>query len=287
MGTLYAIRQLLIQFELPPRRLLLYALNPLVVLELVGNVHLEAVMICCLLLALHFLLRQKKFATGILFAAAICVKLIPLIFLPALIPHIGWKRAIGIYSIIAIVCVIFFLPFWNMEIILGFRDSIGYYFRKFEFNASIYYIVREWGYRIFGYNIIQTVGWKLGLLSFCSIMTISFYGSGDHVFRPSTASSTLANPGSLMIRWILILLTYFLFTTTLHPWYVTTLLGLTIFTGFRFPLLWTLLVVLTYFGYTQQGYSENLALVALEYALVLGYFVYEVVWRRKYLFQRA
>jgi hypothetical protein len=151
----------------------------------------------------------------------------------------------------------------------------------------VYYIVREWGYRIFGYNIIQTVGWKLGVISFCGILTISFYGSRDLFSRTSPDPPAFVNPGGLMIRWVLILLTYFLFTTTLHPWYVTTLLAFALFTGFRFPLLWTYLVVLTYFGYTQQGYRENLALVAIEYALVFGYFVYEVLWRRKYLFQRV
>jgi len=94
-----------------------------------------------------------------------------------------------------------------------------------------------------------------------------------------------AFPGSLkqipeVMMWVMCI--YFLMTTTLHPWYITTLLMLSVFTNFRFVLVWTALILLTYAGYTAGRFSENLYRTALEYLAVFGYLVYEFIWSRKH-----
>ena len=81
-------------------------------------------------------------------------------------------------------------------------------------------------------------------------------------------------------------LTYLLFTTTVHPWYVSMLLMFAILTEFRFVVLWTAMIYLTYAGYTQHTFSENLWLTAIEYSIVLGYLAYEILWERKYFHLR-
>jgi alpha-1,6-mannosyltransferase len=80
-----------------------------------------------------------------------------------------------------------------------------------------------------------------------------------------------------------ILLSYLLLTTTLHPWYITPLLAISIFTHFRFAIVWSAMIFLTYAGYTNNGFEENLWLTTLEYISVMGYLAYELVWKRKYL----
>ena len=75
------------------------------------------------------------------------------------------------------------------------------------------------------------------------------------------------------------LLIYYLFTTILHPWYISTLLALCVFTNFRFMIVWSFMIFFTYAGYTREGFSENLWLIALEYFSVLGFFSYEL-WRK-------
>ena len=287
IGSLILIKKLLIRFKLPAKRILIYALNPLVILELTGNIHLEAIMIFFLLLCI-FLLFQKYFlVSAMAFSGAVCVKLIPLIFLPALLPRLGWKKSFVFYTIVGCTCLVLFLPLFDREIISGFQNSIGYYFKKFEFNASLYYIVRAWGISYYGYNIIQTAGWILGLVGGIFIVAISLFGTTLKVkeswlhFKPSTINQQRpsSNDPPLILLWILLL--YFLFTTTLHPWYITTLLMLSIFTSYRFVVLWTALIFLTYAGYTQTGFHENLWITLFEYLLVLSYLVYELLWRKK------
>ncbi|MEX0359534.1 MAG: mannosyltransferase, partial [Allomuricauda sp.] len=54
---------------------------------------------------------------------------------------------------------------------------------------------------------------------------------------------------------------------------------LAMFTKFRFAMLWSFLVVLSYFAYSNVDFDENLWLLAFEYLLVIGYMIYEIMGR--------
>jgi alpha-1,6-mannosyltransferase len=273
VGSLYFLVKLLQQFKLPLKNVLLYALNPLVVLEITGNLHFEAFLVLFLIASIYYITKERYKTSAILFGFAICVKLIPLIFLPVLLPAFGWRKAFMFYAIVTITCIVLFVPLLTGEIISGFHESIGYYFQKFEFNASIYYLVREWGFWKYGYNIVQTVGWKLGLASGLLILTYSW----------RNLRSTYSSASHLLFReWLIILFIYLIFTTTVHPWYCIPLIAFCIFTNYRFPIVWSLLIFFTYIGYSATGYVENLWVVSVEYLIVIVILIVEV-WKRKSL----
>ena len=164
-----------------------------------------------------------------------------------------------------------------MEIVSGFRESIGYYFQKFEFNASIYFIVREWGFWNYGYNIIQTVGWMLALLSTLSILGYTLW---DY-FQNSKLKTQNSNPNlancQLPTAYLIVMFIYFAFSTTVHPWYIATLVAFSAVSTYRFAILWSALIFLTYAGYTTVGFTENLWLATIEYVLVIAYLTYELI----------
>lgn len=288
IGSLFLLRKLLSRFNVDANNILLYALNPLVILELTGNLHFEAFVIFFVLGALYLITEQRILKAGMSFGLAVSAKLLPLIFLPLFLLRLGIRRALLFYVAVGVACLILFVPLFDKEILEGFSESVGLYFQKFEFNASIYYLVREYGFLTKGYNTIQTTGWKLGLIATIGILIISFwpfvtrYKEGkvklalNAIHHPDTTEKV---PQVMM--WIM--LTYFLFTTTLHPWYITTLLMLSVFTAFRFVAIWTALIFLTYAGYTVSGFTEVLYVTVMEYLIVIGYLVYELVWRKKYL----
>ena len=277
IGSLYLMRSLLRRYHLPEQRLLLYALNPLVIVELVGNIHLEAVMIFFLLLTIHFAAGSRYIQSGVALGFGVCAKLLPLIFLPAIVLKVNWRKSLILIIAMATCCLILFLPLWDPSIVLGFRDSLGYYFRKFEFNASIFYLVRSFGFWFYGYDIIQTAGWKLALISTALIMWISAAGT---IKKQSTDQGAL-DP-AILSRFLAILMTYYLFATTIHPWYVTTLIAVSVFTPFRFPVVWTGTIFLTYIGYTEFDFQEPFTAVAVEYIVVVGYLAYEILWKRSH-----
>ena len=76
---------------------------------------------------------------------------------------------------------------------------------------------------------------------------------------------------------MLLLLTFYYFlATTIHPWYITTIVLLSVFTKYKFPLVWSFMVILSYSAYGNEAYKENFWLIAMEYLIVFGVFVWEV-----------
>lgn len=273
LGTLLILPKILRDFKQVPAGVLIYALNPLVVLELTGNLHFEGIMIFFLLAGVFLLGRQQGFLSALAYALSICTKLIPLLFLPLMVRHFGWKKALFYGAVTGSITVLLSVPLLNEDIVLGLSTSLRYYFQRFEFNASIYYLIREAGYSLFGFNIIQFSGPVLGLMATVIIMTISLRNLP--IKFPQTVDAQLFKD----MLWCL--LVYFLFTTILHPWYIITLLAICIFTPYRFPVVWTAMIFLTYEGYTINGFNENLYVIALEYVVVLAYLLYETVWTKK------
>lgn len=280
VATLRVLRNALRAFRQPASRLLLYALNPLVILELTGNLHFEGIMIFFLLLAVCLLRSGPAWFSPALYALSICTKLIPLLFLPLLMRYLGWKNSIRYWVLTAGFTALFFLPLLSAEIIYGLSTSLRYYFQQFEFNASVYYLVRAVGYKTAGFNIIQYAGPALALAATSLILYISFRKPDPASLQNRDALTGNRPDVTLFTKMLWCLLIYFLSVTILHPWYIITLLVISLLTPYRFTVVWTGAIFLTYAGYTASGFQENLWLVALEYVVVIGYLIYETAWTK-------
>ncbi|GAA4838949.1 hypothetical protein GCM10023331_25250 [Algivirga pacifica] len=273
--SFYFIYQLLHQLSLPAHRILLYALNPLVIVELSGNMHPEGWMVLGLSGSLYYLYQRKFTLSAFWLAMAISAKLLPLMFLPFFLrykvfyrdplpqartymkPIITVLKNLTLwrfYSTVGVFCLLAWLPLLDLSMLLGFLDSLDLYFQRFEFNASIYYVVRAIGYQVKGYNIIQIAGPLL------SLFTVIF------VFW--TALKRPISFDTLIKRWQMALTAFFLMATIVHPWYIVTLVFFSVFTRQWYALIWSALVILSYYAYQQQNYEEHMGLIALEYLVV-------------------
>lgn len=76
---------------------------------------------------------------------------------------------------------------------------------------------------------------------------------------------------------MLLVLSFYYFTaTTVHPWYIATLLILSIFTKYKFPLVWSFIIIISYLAYTNSNNTENLWIIAFEYLVVYIVLVREI-----------
>lgn len=259
MGNIRLIRKLLKHYGLPEKYGLLYALNPLVILELTGNLHFEAIVIFFLLLALWYYEQGKLHHSAVYFGLSVATKFLPLIFLPLLLRKIGFKKTMIYGLIVAAVLVVSFLPLINTAHIWAIKDSMELYFQKFEFNASVYYLARWYGFETEGHNIIAKSGKWMMYATLGSIWLYALLGRKKRL------------PEMMMWVWTL----YLLFATTVHPWYIIPLLALSVFSLKQFPYLWTLLVFFTYANYQLDGYTERLEIVIGEYVIIAAVVIYE------------
>lgn len=258
--------RLLIHFGLPPGGAMLYFLNPLVILEGVGNLHFEPLMLAFLLASLWFVLVHGRwFWSGILYGLAVSTKLIPLIFLPFFIRRMGW-RSIPFFLVIGGTVLLSFLPWISFETIEHFGRSLNLYFQSFEFNGSIYSLVRWMGFQWVGYNIISTAGPLLSTLTLIGILTFAFIGRVERTKE-------------LFSLFLLSLTLHLLFTTTVHPWYLLPLLVFLPFVPFRYPLAWSFLVVLSYSAYS-SGATIPLWILSMEYGTLFIMILYELLSKR-------
>lgn len=270
-GTLYFGKRLLEKLKLPAHNIFWYILNPFIIIEMTGNLHFESVMIFFLVVCLYLIQLGKWHWAAITFACSVSIKLIPLIFLPLLYQKLGLKKSIVFYGIVTTVTLSLFAPFYNSTFINNYAETVGLWFQNFEFNASLYYIAREIGYFFRGYNEIAIIGKYTAIVVFLFVLIMA-------LARKNKTTKQL-------ITAMLLSLTFYYFTTTtVHPWYIATLLFLSIFTRFRFALVWSFMVILSYTAYIQADYQENIWAIALEYIIVFSVFLYELT-KKRYTFE--
>jgi alpha-1,6-mannosyltransferase len=265
VGSVLLLLKLLTAWSLPRTRVLWYALNPLMIVEMVGNLHFEGVMIFFLLLGTWLLTQARWWTSAIAMALAVASKLLPLLFFPFLLRRLGWRRSVSYFAVVGGVTALLWWPLWSTSFMTNFGSSVNLYFRQFEFNASLFYLLKWLGYHWEGQNMIKVIGPRLAVLVFLVILL-------------RTALDRAKSWSSLPGLWLFAIAVYLCCATTVHPWYTALPLVLCVFTPYRWPVLWSGLIVLSYFTYITPAFLENYWLVGLEYGLVVGYGSWE--WRR-------
>ncbi len=263
LGTLYFGKKLLEKFKIPVHSIFWYILNPFIIIELTGNLHFEGIMIFFLIWSLYLLHSGKWKWSAAILSLSVSVKLIPLMFLPLLFQKLGWKKSIGFYCIVGGLTILFFAPFYSTDFINNYAQTVGLWFQNFEFNASLYYIAREIGYMFRGWNEIAIIGKIIPLVVLVFVFLMTFFRKNKSTIQLVTAL-------------LFVLSFYFFASTTVHPWYIATILILSIFTKYKFPIIWSFVIILSYLAYMNSDSKENLWIVGLEYLIVYGVFIWEV-----------
>ncbi len=239
-----------------------YFLNPLVILEFVGNTHFEGLVIFFLLLMFYALSKSRFLSGGMALGLAAATKLLPLIFIPFLTLRYLWKKGLIMAIAAGLTFILIIYPLFDLMSIKGFQDSLMLYSNKFEFNASLYYVIREIGWILKGYNPIETWGPLLSLTTFLMILGYS-------------AKAALKKE-NLYVSLLWVLMIYLLMATTVHPWYIITLIPLGLLSGYYFPIIWSLVVFLSYLGYEKEGFELSMAWIVVEYVVVFAAIVVEI-----------
>ncbi|HLL75929.1 MAG TPA: glycosyltransferase 87 family protein [Pyrinomonadaceae bacterium] len=116
--SIWAVVWLLASFGLPRQRVLLFAWHPLLVYEIAGSGHLDALMICFVCLALVARRSNREGLTGALLACAALVKFFPAVLAPALYRRWGWRMPAAFAAVFALA----YVPYLSV----GLRRVLGF-----------------------------------------------------------------------------------------------------------------------------------------------------------------
>jgi len=235
-----------------------YALNPLVIFELSGNLHFEAFMLCFLLGAIWMLFRSNMLPAALLFTSAVASKVLPLLAMPFLLRRLGWRSILLTGLTGALVLGIMGVFFFDEKAIVNFQRSLGLYFQHFEFNGGVYLLFKWmagdayfWVQRLLPWGVFAGVMWM--------------------AWREKKRSWS-----GFITQAMLALALYQICSPVVHPWYLAPIVGLCALSPYRFPLVWSALIPFTYLAYRSDGeVVENPWVIGLESGVVLGCWTYE------------
>jgi hypothetical protein len=190
------------------RNLLLYAWNPLVLIETAGQGHTEALLVPLLLGAVWSVRQERGRLASLAIAGAGLVKLYPFALGPYLLRRFGWRAVwpgallVGAFS----------LPYAAPYVLPHIKASADLFAELFEFNAGAYYALKHLLWAWTGADWSKTLGPLFrGLFVTTLPMLYVLDARRDWSFRRAS---------------VLLLGTLFVLSTTVHPWYLVPLLSL-------------------------------------------------------------
>lgn len=247
----------------PRVNLLLIAWNPFFIFEFWHSGHSDSGMVFLTLLAVFLLAASRGVPAMLSYSGAVLSKLHPALWYPVL-----WRKtrltaqvACGL-SLAGLLAIYFDLPsLWR------YVSSLRLYYRLFEFNASIHYLICRLARDLAGTDWNQKTGPAL-LVLLLAIAFVIWYRF------PVRNARDVLHAGFWLMTADLCL------STTVHPWYLSwAALALPLF-PYAFMFWWTGAAFLSYIAYSYRPVYEPPWVLLLEYLPMYALLTWEI-WHRR------
>jgi hypothetical protein len=258
-GALLLAWRLLLRFGLGLQPLLLIAWHPFFIFEFSHSGHSDSSMMFFILLAMYLTQRSKGAWAMASFAGAVLAKLHPALWMPVLVRRLGWKTGAAFLAVCGAGMALYFTP----GTLLPYWQSLRLYFRLFEFNASIHYLLRWIGRAGFGQEWDKLTGPYLAMILLVIVAFVAWR-------FPVRNARELLHAGFWIMTADLCL------ATTVHPWYLCwAALALPVF-PYAFMLYWTGACFLSYLAYSYHPVYEPAWVLLIEYVPMYALMVWEI-----------
>lgn len=195
------------------RNLMWYAWHPLALVEGAGQGHAEAAAVLFLVATVWSVRRKSPVGASLALAAAALVKLYPIVLFPLLWRRFGWRRVWPGAALATVVC----LPYASWSAPAHFADSLRLYVQLFEFNAGPYYAIKQGLWGVTGQDWSKILGPAMGVLFVASLPVLY------------TLDARRQWPFARSALWVFG--AFFLCSTTVHPWYLLSIVPLAVLVG--------------------------------------------------------
>jgi len=236
----------------------LYALNPLVLMELIVNLHTEALLIAPMLWAIALFRRLRYDLAALLVAVMAVIKLWPILFLAWIPSRLSVGGSFRFVAITVGVFVLTWVPFRTVDLVPHLATSIRLFSSYLEFNGGLFEGLRF----ALGDGPVKGTG-LLGAITVIALVAFSIW---------QWVRRTMEWPQAML--WIFAI--YLFGSQAVHPWYIIPLIALAALTGYRWPILWSLLIMPTYLTYRSEPYAQPYWWITVEYAVLLVLIAWEL-----------
>lgn len=236
----------------------LYALNPLVLMELTVNLHTEALLIAPMLWAICLIKRQRFDLAALLLAVMAAIKLWPILFLAWVPSRLSIRRSIRFLAITIVVFTLAWVPFRTNGLIPHLASGVKLFASFLEFNGGLFEALRHF----LGDDLVKGT-WLLGAIT---VLALVIFIALQWIRR------TMDLPEAML--WILAI--HLFGSQVVHPWYIVPLIALAVLTGYRWPIAWSLLIMPTYLTYGSSPHAQPYWWIAIEYGLLLAFIAWEL-----------
>lgn len=248
------IRKLLEYFHLPHYHVLWYALNPLVIITVVGNLYLEGIMLMLVVIGIYWLIINKWTAAGILWGLASSITFLPLLFIPVLTKRLGTIKSVWFIFSVVLVIFLCYLPFYNISVLKLYLYSLQVHFFNVD-GSSIINILTSL------FNLPEgSVPYMLIVISIIGILVVYF-------FNNNTWQTSL---NKLFFGYTI----YLLVVEETQPVHIVCLILLSTFVkNYSYAILWSIIIL----------FSHDNNLMALGGKLIVCLWIFFELFKNKQL----
>ena len=215
-------------------------------------------MIPMCLMFLYFMISRFDLLASFILSLAIHIKLIPLLLFFVLFSYLSFYRFFKMFLLVISFTLLLCFGLLNSINIHNFFDSVFLYFGKFEFYSFIYVYFQS--------------------------LNIQFWITLVNVLLICTSILWLRNKKISWEKSIpIVLIIYYLFSSTVHPWYSLLILMFIPFSNLKSIIVFPSLCFVSYLFYDiGDGYILRLVYF-LTYFISIGFLIYDLIQLNKEL----
>ena len=300
-GTIWLLLLLLRHWQIPRQRIIIYAWNPLAIIEIAGSGHLDGIGIFFLLLAIYLLQKRQAMLSGLGLAMAILVKFVPLLLLPFAIKNRSTRWKLLFISASGLLILFAYTPFLHAG--LSIFKAMFVYADKWRFNDSIFNLIFNFFDAILpeaavkfyihskgmipDLQSIRTMRTDLILLLSKGLAGVILLYIFACLYRWHNQTGRPMHERTLLRIWMIIFGAMCILSPTLHPWYLLWILPLTVFEREKAWLVLSITILWSYeivFRFAATGIWEENGWVKLAVFLPFYAVLIFEIFRRKDIF---
>jgi 4-amino-4-deoxy-L-arabinose transferase-like glycosyltransferase len=282
IAIILIIKRLISIFEMPQKRVIIYAWSPLVIFEISGNSHLDVMAVFFLLLSVLLILmssdsKRYRFYSGVSLALGFLVKFFPIVMLPFLIMKWGIRGLLGFIGT-TMTCTLLYIESGVNPL---YPEGLRIFREYFRFNES--------GFRVYRYFLSNSLNIQdadmvardhyIAIMIVLSLIIVIYYNY-NQIKAIETINMTESVIDSIKSYQIIVLFALLL-GPDVQPWYLLWLLPFTLFHLDWAIISFSVTVLLSYQIYPEYArthiWKESHLILLLEYVFVYLILVINIV----------